>query len=326
MKDEEIFSETFETPYGTVTGSINYGSDAHASSNNPTELSIESMSEIESMLSVPRANVVCIDIETTGLRYSSDEILQVTICDGDGNILFDSYTRPSRHKSWPKAQEVNHITWDMVKDSPSIVDVSFEIEDILNNASLIIGFNINRFDFEFLKRGRIDVSSSVKVYDLIDDCSVIYGKWSNHYENYSFVSLQKMADVYGIKYDAHNSLNDVVATTKVFYSFLKDKKLVSKVEATETRRYQIAEAKRKKEEERIAAEKEERKRIEKEKEAQENRAKGKRLGCNIILICIIIVLVTMLVSCISDCSSRSSRSSKLRYSINYPSVYCDLLS
>lgn len=40
---------------------------------------------------------IVIDTETTGLNAKTDELLQVSIIDTDGNVLFDSYFKPTRH-------------------------------------------------------------------------------------------------------------------------------------------------------------------------------------------------------------------------------------
>ena len=58
---------------------------------------------------------VSIDIETTGLDFNQDEILQVSILDIDtGEVLLDSYVKPYFTEDWPEARRVNHITKEMV--------------------------------------------------------------------------------------------------------------------------------------------------------------------------------------------------------------------
>lgn len=63
---------------------------------------------------------IVIDTETTGLDMFEDELLQVSIIDTDGNVVFDSYFKPIRHSEWYEAQAVNDISPAMVADAPSI--------------------------------------------------------------------------------------------------------------------------------------------------------------------------------------------------------------
>lgn len=60
-------------------------------------------------------NIICLDTETTGLNHYDDEILQLSIIDGSGAILFSEYVKPVHHECWTDAEKVNHISPSMVK-------------------------------------------------------------------------------------------------------------------------------------------------------------------------------------------------------------------
>ena len=79
------------------------------------------------------------------------------ILDGYGSKLFDSYIRLKRHKSWKQAEKINHISYEMVKDRPYFSDVKSEIQRLFNNASLVVGYNVN-FDINFVEAEGIVVS------------------------------------------------------------------------------------------------------------------------------------------------------------------------
>lgn len=44
-----------------------------------------------------KGKIICVDIETTGLDMANDEILQISIINGRGKTLYNSYIRPE-HK------------------------------------------------------------------------------------------------------------------------------------------------------------------------------------------------------------------------------------
>ncbi len=83
----------------------------------------------------PPAHLIVLDGETTGLdlyrQDFPDEILQLSILDGSGQVLFHSYIRPYAHTSWPEAQAVNGISPEMVAHAPYLYQVAPQIKGIL---------------------------------------------------------------------------------------------------------------------------------------------------------------------------------------------------
>lgn len=168
---------------------------------------------------------IYLDTETTGLDPSHDEILQLSIISDSGNILFDSFFRPSA-TSWDDAQKVNGITPEMVAGSPCFEDVIPQINDIFSNASEIIGYNVN-FDLAFLRFSGCSVPS-VSCVDVMQDFAIVFGEWSDYHDSYKWQKLTVAADYYHYDWNslpvvAHNSLADCFATRFVYYHVLVDR-------------------------------------------------------------------------------------------------------
>ena len=68
-----------------------------------------------------KSKIICIDIETTGLDRNNDEILQVSIINGKGKTLYNSYIKPDYATEWKEAEAINKISWDCVKLAPGIL-------------------------------------------------------------------------------------------------------------------------------------------------------------------------------------------------------------
>lgn len=97
------------------------------------------------------ADTIILDIETTGVSYENDEILQVSIINAsNGETLFNSYIRPCFKKTWKESERIHNISPEMVKDSPYIYQLITTINYIIRYAKTIIGYNIS-FDVGFLK-------------------------------------------------------------------------------------------------------------------------------------------------------------------------------
>ena len=159
---------------------------------------------------------IVIDTETTGLDMFEDELLQVSIIDTDGNVVFDSYFKPIRHSEWYEAQNVNHISPEMVADAPSIYEKAAEINAIISQADLVIGYNVG-FDLMMLANNGVISIKDIKSYDVMERFAEIYGEWSEWYQIYKWQSLARAAEYCGYDWSRqngkeHNSLADCFAT------------------------------------------------------------------------------------------------------------------
>ena len=168
--------------------------------------------------SVPCDNAsrtICFDVETTGLNPKNDEILQISIIDGEGGVLLSTYVKPKHHTSWYAAQKIHKITPEMVIDAPSPEDIIPVLQGIFDSADLVLGYNVY-FDIGFIEKWAINLKESCTVCDVMKDFAEVYGEWSDYYGGYKWQSLSTAAAYYDYDFDAHDSLEDVRATLYVY--------------------------------------------------------------------------------------------------------------
>ena len=165
-----------------------------------------------------------IDTETTGLNPKKDELLQVSIIDIDGNVLFNSYFKP-KATSWTSAERVNGISPEMVENAPKISEKIKEINEIVYNSETIIGYNTD-FDLSFLYYNGLILSENTKFIDVMTRFAEIYGEWSDYFGDYKWQKLITAADYYNYDWNshlenAHNSLADCYATLYIYQQIQK---------------------------------------------------------------------------------------------------------
>ena len=160
------------------------------------------------------AKVIVIDTETTGLSSENDELLQVSIISDEREVLYNSYLRPLWHTEWKEAEKINGISSEMVKDSPTVLTECVEINHILSQADVIIGYNHKHFDLKFLENIGCKIKDTAVLIDLMPIFAEIYGEYSEHYEGYKWQKLSTCAEYYGYEWEgkAHDSLADCLAT------------------------------------------------------------------------------------------------------------------
>ena len=167
----------------------------------------------KSILCENPSRMIVLDLETTGLSDYRNDVLQVSVIDGDGNVLINSYVKPYHNSLWEEAQRINNISPDMVADAPELHELIPKLKGIFESCDTIIGYN-TLFYLSFL--GFLDFSNKT-IIDVMDDFAPVYGEWSDYHEDYKWQKLVTCAQYYGfdwnsIQENAHDSLGDCYAT------------------------------------------------------------------------------------------------------------------
>lgn len=152
--------------------------------------------------------IIVLDTETTGLSQYMDDILQLSIIDDEGYVLFNDYFKPVKKTSWKQAEAIHHISLEMVANQNTFAQRQDEIQAIIDDADVIVGYNVT-FDLNFLKEHGIYISGATEIVDVMKGFGFIIGNG-----RYTKQKLSTCADYYGYVWEdaAHNALADAKAT------------------------------------------------------------------------------------------------------------------
>lgn len=134
---------------------------------------------------------VILDTETTGLD-SSAEIVEISIIDTSGQVLFDSLIKPSAPIPY-EVTRIHGITNDMVENSPTWDMVAGKVEEILKDKTILI------FNSDFDTRMIMQSSS---IYDIRFNDSLkticIMNMYMHYVGSSRWISLSNACDYEGI--------------------------------------------------------------------------------------------------------------------------------
>lgn len=158
-------------------------------------------------------DIIVIDTETTGLEHF-DDLLSIAILDANTKEeIFSSYLWPHGKRYWKDAERVNHISYDMVRDAPSIQQVRDEIQEIINKAKILISYN-GSFDTGFLEGAGLNIDVQYQV-DVMMEYAEYFGEWNDYWQSFTWQKLTTASFTCGIEHDAHDAMGDCKATIGV---------------------------------------------------------------------------------------------------------------
>lgn len=215
VKEESEQSTEIKMPSISVSFSSSYSSSSCSSAR---EMKGESL--LQSF-----DNYVAVDLETTGLNPSDEEIIEfaaVRVVNGQVAETFSSLANPRREIS-EEITKITGITNEMLKDAPDVADVFKDFLAFVGD-SVVVGHNVN-FDINF-------------IYDSCERHGL--GPFSNNFVDTMRISrkctvgarnhkLDTLLKHYGIVNDnAHRALSDTLCTQQL-YEIIKTCIFVDKV-------------------------------------------------------------------------------------------------
>ena len=157
---------------------------------------------------------VVFDLETTGVRPNTDEIIEISAIRVRGHEPVEEYSTlvyPGRHIP-AAATAVNHITDEMVKDAPALAEALEGFLDFAGN-DILVGHNIQQFDLNFIYQGAMRTLGTEVANDYIDTLFMArqcLPELSHH-------KLSDVSEHFGINtVGAHRALNDCVMNQQCY--------------------------------------------------------------------------------------------------------------
>ena len=164
-----------------------------------------------------RERVLFFDLELTGV-YTHDEILSISITDGNGKIVMNTLVKPDHKKKWKQTEKIHGITPEMVADAPHLNDLVPEIKRIFDAADVLIAYGVST-DYSHIKYIYETEAEREALHEKTRCASIEFVRYqSEHYPDLIHASLSDAMALLGIEWDgvAHTSIADTIGCAKVW--------------------------------------------------------------------------------------------------------------
>lgn len=165
-----------------------------------------------------RERVLFFDLELTGF-YDRDEIISISIIDGTGRLIMNTLVKPTHTQKWKKTEKIHGITPEMVKDAPTLGELTDEIKAIFAEADNIIAYGVST-DYSHIKYIYGTEEERAALKSKVRCCASEYVRYmhENHPE-LVHASLTDAMECLNIEWEggvAHSSLPDTYGCRRVW--------------------------------------------------------------------------------------------------------------
>ena len=164
-----------------------------------------------------RSRVLFFDLELTGV-YDHDEIISISIVDGEGTVIMDTLVKPAHKKKWKQTEKIHGITPEMTAGAATLEELTPEIKRIFAEADNIIAYGVST-DYSHIKYIYDSISEQEALHKKTRCCALEFVRFqSEHYPDDNHASLVDAMRTLNIGWDGipHSSIADTIACMKVW--------------------------------------------------------------------------------------------------------------
>ena len=178
---------------------------------------IEGDAHRNAFYNMDRARILFFDLELTGF-YDHDEILSITVIDGNGKLIMDTLVKPTHTTKWKRTEKIHGITPEMVTDAPTLEMITPDIKRIFDNADHIIAYGVST-DYSHIKYIYDTAEEREALHKKVLCCATEFVRYTHEVRpDVVHASLTDAMACFGIEWDgiAHSSAADTYACRKVW--------------------------------------------------------------------------------------------------------------
>ncbi len=164
------------------------------------------------------SKVLFFDLELTGV-YHHDEIISISIVDGNEQLIMDTLIKPEHTKRWKRTEKIHGITPAMVQDAPTLVELTPRIKEIFAAADNLIAYGVST-DYSHIKNIYKTEEEQLALHDKVRCCANEFVRFTHeHRPDVRHAALVDAMECFGVTWDGipHSSVADTFACCRVWH-------------------------------------------------------------------------------------------------------------
>ncbi len=163
-----------------------------------------------------RTDVLYLDTETTGVRYGQDDVIDIGIVNGSGNVVMDQLVRPIVPIP-ADAEAVHGISNRDVQFAPQITELWPDLQKLIEG-KILVSYNAE-FDQRMLfgagARRDLPIIRPLQWDCAMEAFAAFNGEMSHHRRGFRWINLGNAARSLGIDPPEHRALGDAIVCLEV---------------------------------------------------------------------------------------------------------------
>lgn len=164
------------------------------------------------------SRVLFFDLELTGV-YSHDEIISVSIVDGNEQLIMDTLIKPVHTKRWKRTEKIHGITPAMVSDAPTLAELTPRIKEIFAHADHLIAYGVST-DYSHIKNIYETEAEQSALHEKVRCCANEFVRYTHeHRPDIQHAALVDAMECFGVSWEGipHSSVADTFACCRVWH-------------------------------------------------------------------------------------------------------------
>ena len=164
------------------------------------------------------SRVLFFDLELTAV-YNHDDIISISIVDGNEKLIMDTLVKPVHTKRWKRTEKIHGITPAMVQDAPTLAELTPRIKEIFENADNLIAYGVST-DYSHIKKIYATEEEQLALHDKVRCCANEFVRFTHeHRPDVRHAALVDAMECFGVTWDGipHSSVADTFACCRVWH-------------------------------------------------------------------------------------------------------------